>query len=101
MFDAQTPSMNMNYPAIRKMMREMLRGGLRRDKAGYYLIEGSNLTEKEINAAPRNEVYEEIKMHVERFRRQRHTVASDCIWGLDRVSEELRAKLKPKPENSQ
>jgi hypothetical protein len=92
-FDAQTPPMNMSYAAIRKLMREMMRGGLRRDQAGYYLLKGSNLTQKEINAAPRNEVYKEIKMHVERIRRQRHTVASDCIWALDRVSEELRAEL--------
>jgi len=98
-FDAQTPPMDMNYPAIRKMMREMLRGGLRRDKYGYYLIEGSNLTEKEINTAPRKEFYEEARMLIERHRRQRHTVASDFIWGLEKLLKEQRAKLKPKQKS--
>jgi hypothetical protein len=88
-FDAQAPPKNMNYPAIRKLMREMLRGGLRRDKDGYYLIKG-NLTEKEIKTAHRKEFYEEAKLLIERHRRQRHTVASDFIWGLEELLKEER-----------
>jgi hypothetical protein len=95
-FDAQTPPMNMNYPAIRKLMREMLRGGLRRDNDGYYLIKGSNLTEKEINTAHQREFYEEAKMLIGRHRRQRHTVATDFIWGLEELLKEERAKSKSK-----
>jgi hypothetical protein len=93
-FDAQTPPMDMHYPAVRKLMRAMLRGGLRRDKYGYYLIEGSNLTEEEINSAHREEHYAEAKILAERHRRQRHTVASDLIWGWEKLLREERAKSK-------
>ena len=91
--------MNMNYPAVRKLMREMLRGGLRRDNDGYYLIKGSNLTENEINTAHRREFYEEAKILKERHRRQRHTVASDFIWGLEELLKEEKAKSKSKQES--
>ena len=82
--------MNMKPPAIRKLMREMLRGGLRKDSEGYYLIEGSNLTDYEINTAHREEHYAEAKILGERHRRQRHTVASDLIWGWEKLIREYR-----------
>lgn len=101
-FDAQTPSMNMKYPAIRKLMPEMLRGGLRRDNEGYYLIESSKLTDTEINTAHREEVYEEVKIVIARHRRQRHTVASDIIWALEKLlnEEKAKSKQKSKPEGN-
>jgi hypothetical protein len=98
-FDAQTPPMNMNPPAIRKLLREMLRGGLRKDNEGYYLIEGSNLTENEINTAHREEHYAEAKILSERHRRQRRTVASDFIWGWEKLLKEERAKSKSKQQS--
>jgi hypothetical protein len=84
--------MNMNPSAIRKLLREMLRGGLRKDNEGYYLIEGSNLTENEINAAPREEHYAEARIVGERHRRQRHTIASALIWGWEKLIREHRSK---------
>jgi hypothetical protein len=93
-FDAQTPPMDMQYSAVRKLMPEMLRGGLRRDDNGYYLIKGSNLTEKEINTAHREEHYAEAKILAERHRRQRHTVSSDLIWGWEKLLREERTKSK-------
>jgi hypothetical protein len=95
-FDAQTPPMDMTYPAIRKLMREMMRGGLRRDKDGYYLIR-LPLTDNErnqIEVAHREELYEEIKILMERHRRQRRTVAKDFIHALEKHLSEVRAKSK-------
>jgi hypothetical protein len=91
-FAAQTPPMNMKHPAIRKLLRAMLRDGLRRNTSGYYLLEGSNLTENEINTAPREEHYAEAKLVGERHGRQRHTIARDLIWGWERLIREHQPK---------
>jgi len=95
-FDAQAAPVNMKYPAVRKLMREMLRDGLRRDKHGYYLIKGSGLTDNEMNTAPKTEFYKEARTLIERHRRQRRAVASDFIWGLEELLKEERAKFNSK-----
>ena len=104
MFDAQTAPMNMNYAAIRKLMPEMLRGGLRKDKDGYYLIDASGLSDSEINAAPGKEFDEGLAAFIESHRRQRHTTSAVFIRGLEKALNEERAKSKSKeskPDNSQ
>jgi hypothetical protein len=92
-FDAQTPPMDMHYAAIRKLMREMLRRGLRRDKDGYYLITSSSHSHYEINTARRTEFRDEARMLIEQHRRQRHTAAPDFVWALEELLHEQKAKL--------
>jgi len=94
----------MNYAAIRKLMPEMLRGGLRKDKDGYYLIDASGLSDSEINAAPGKEFDEGLAAFIESHRRQRHTTGAVFVRGLEKALNEERAKSKSKeskPENSQ
>jgi hypothetical protein len=91
-FDAaQAAGMDMTYVGIRKLMRDMLRRDLRCDKGHYSLI--ASLSEKEINAAPKKEFYQELITLIESHRRQRRTTGADFIPGLEKALSEERVKF--------
>jgi hypothetical protein len=92
---AKNASMNMNYAAIRKLLRDMMRIDVRCSSKGQYCLI-DDLSEKQINAAPAKEFYEGLVALIESHRRQRHTTGADFIRGLEKALNEERAKSKSK-----
>jgi hypothetical protein len=87
-FDAQTPPMDMKYPAVRKLLREMLRGGLQKNEIGYYLID--ELSGNEIAVAHRGELFAELDALVDRHRKQRRTTRADILWALQTLLQKVK-----------
>jgi len=88
--DAQPEPKAMKEAAIRKLMPEMMRAGLRKKpgkSGGYYLTEG--LSEKHIAVAHRNELYAALETDVDRHQRQRRTTRADVIWALQKLLRKM------------
>jgi hypothetical protein len=92
---ARLSSRPMNYSAIRKLLRDMMRIDVRCPRKGQYCLI-DDLSEKEINAAPAKEFYEGLVALIESHRRQRRTTAADFIRGLEKALNEERAKFGTK-----
>jgi hypothetical protein len=82
----------MNYSAIRKLLRDMMRIDVRCPRKGQYCLI-DDLSEKEINAAPSKEFYEGLVALIESHRRQRRTTGADFIPGLEKALSEERVKF--------
>jgi hypothetical protein len=83
----------MGYPAVRKLLREMLKRYLYQDTKGRYGLLVC-LSQTEINAAPRTALYTEMKRVWDRHRHQRHTQPNDVNEVLRHLLKESEASVR-------
>jgi hypothetical protein len=88
---AQLSSTPMNYSAIRKLLRDMMRIDVRCPRKGQYCLI-DDLSETEINAAPAKEFYEALIALIDSHRRQRRTTGTAIIRGLEKALNGERVK---------
>jgi hypothetical protein len=83
----------MGYPALRKLMRQMLKGVLYQDAEGRYGLLAS-LSQKQINAAPQAALHAELRLRIDSHRDQRHTQPTDINAVLRRLLKESEAGIR-------